>query len=1068
MRLRIVRTVLLSLLAATIAAAQTPPGSLGGIVRDSSGAVIAAAGVRLNSASAGASRETVTDRSGQFTVSGLPFGTYEIAVKKAGFRPFQQANIPVGPGGATNLTLQLEVAPAGDAVKVPANSAGVATDDSTSKDLLELEELIDMVQDSREVTDLAYLRSGVSRRASGGLGSGYVVGGARSDNTNFLVDGFSDYDRRTGNAQVMPNYDAIEEFRVQTSGNTAEYGRLAGGVMNIALRTGTNRLHGSMFEYVRSGALAARNFFDAEKSPLLRNQFGATVSGPVTVPGLYRGKDRTFFLLSGEGYRQSLGSTRLTSVPTVLERTGDFSRSLDTSGNLAVVSDPLTGKTFPLNRIPESRIDPIAQSASAYYPLPNRSDSSSNYGTDRTSRARWQSLVLKVDEHPNAADTVSFRLISRGNDTVSPYTGSDLGLFGSRAKSQPTLAGLTYLHVFGPTLINELRTGFARTSSREYSQYGGQDINRELGLPQVTTDPHLTGFPRFTVLNLAALGDAASMPRDIAVNNYEVSDVISANRGRHVLKFGASVLRLQLFQHLYNNARGTFSFLGRWSGGGYSDLLLGMPDSTSRQSSSSPAYLLGTSWGAFVQDTFSVGSWLTLNYGVRYEATRPSYEKYGRISNFVPELGQVVIADAGSIPDLAQRIAAAGLTGKVTTAAEAGLPRALVYPNTHNLAPRLGFAIMPFRNRETVIRGGYGIYFAESLQDPVSNDLTNIYPFTVSQTFNRVSSRPGALTLQDPFPAALASLPGVNNVNGFASHPHPQYLESYTISLEHQIGSGTVLELDYAGSRGVHLGQRYDLNQPVRSAKAQVRPFTAFGTINYYAFGANSIYNEGSMTLRRRIRGGVFYGLAYVYSKSIDDASQISGNSQGDYPGAQNSRDLRAERGRSDWDTRHSFLFFGTCSLPFRDHWLLRRWQLSTTSRLYSGQPFTPRVANANLSLGDASRPNRTARGTLAHPGVDGWFDLAAFPVVSRGTYAFGNSGRNILDGPGSVIVNAALMKNLRLADRVNAQFRCETTNLLNRANFGLPVNYVDAKNAGQLLTSDPGRVVQLGLRLQL
>jgi hypothetical protein len=282
-----------------------------------------------------------------------------------------------------------------------------------------------------------------------------------------------------------------------------------------------------------------------------------------------------------------------------------------------------------------------------------------------------------------------------------------------------------------------------------------------------------------------------------------------------------------------------------------------------------------------------------------------------------------------------------------------------------------------------------------------------------------------------------------------------------------------MLEVEYAGSRGTHLERQYDLNQPFRSAALRLpngtfpRPFPGFGTINFYAFGSNSVYNAGSITLRRIFRNGFFYGLTYVYGKSIDNASQISGNSAGDYPGAQDSRDLRAERGRSDWDNGHSFLMFGSYVLPLRGGPWVRGWQISTTARLYTGQPFTPRVGNANLNLGEANRPDRLSQGTLPGPSVQDWFNLAAFPVVPAGAFRFGNSGRNILDGPGSATVNAALSKNFRLRDFGNAQVRCEAINVLNRANFGLPVDYVDAKNAGQIVSADAGRTLQFGLRLR-
>jgi hypothetical protein len=1064
----------LVLLTGGLGRGQVPTGSIAGTVADSSGAPIPGSAVTVKNPATNALRETLTDLTGSFRVTNIAPGTYEVTVAKPGFHSLRERDVSVELERTAQLSLVMQVGSVSETLDVPARKRVLDTQDGSDIDeLLELAELGDIVQDSRIVTDLAYLASGVSRRARGGLGSGYAVSGARTDNTNFIVDGFSDYDPRTGGAQATPNWDSVQEFRVQTTGSAAEYGRLAGGVIDMVLRNGTNQFHGSAFEFVRSDAFSARNFFDTKKSDLLRNQYGVTLGGPVTIPRLYRGKDRTFFLVSWESLRQSLGENRFSQVPTALERSGDFSPSLDAAGNPVIVKDPRNGAPLPQNRIPQNRIDPIAQALAGYYPLPNSSDPFDNYHADQINRAHWESLLLKFDERVTEKDSIAFRYLSRINDNSSPYTGSDLGLFGSSANTRPSLAGVNYTRVFGPTLVNEFRVGFVRMSDHESSAYAGRNINAQVGLPSVTEDPHLVGFPRFTVLNLAALGDSTGMPVDFTVNNYELADAVSWTHGRHLLKFGADVVRTQFFQQLYSNSRGSFNFLGRWSNVPFADFLLGLPDSTSRQSSSSPAYLFSTDTGVFIQDQFAIFPWLTLNFGLRYEMMRPPYEKYGRMSSFVPELGKVVIADTKTIPDFAQRVAAAGLTGRVTTASAAGLPNSLVYPNNRDFAPRFGFAFKPFGKSDFIVRGGYGIYYANSLLNPVRNDLTNVYPFTVSQTFNRVASKPAALTLQDPFPSGLSTLPGVTNANGFELHPRPQYLQSYTVSVEHQLAQDTTIEVEYIGSHGIHLQQQYDLNQPFREADLRLpngtfpRPFAGFGTINFYAFGSNSVYNAGSVTLRRTWRNGFFYGVTYIYSKSIDDASQISGNAQGGYPGAQDSRDLKAERGRSDWDTGHSLLIFGAYTLPFHRNAWARGWQISTTAYLYTGQPFTPRVSNANLNLGEANRPDRTAKGTLADTSVDSWFNLAAFPVVPPGAFRFGDSGRNILDGPGSAMVNAALMKNFRFGERRRLQLRCEAVNVLNHANFGLPVNFVDAQNAGRILAADAGRTMQMAVRLQ-
>jgi hypothetical protein len=312
-------------------------------------------------------------------------------------------------------------------------------------------------------------------------------------------------------------------------------------------------------------------------------------------------------------------------------------------------------------------------------------------------------------------------------------------------------------------------------------------------------------------------------------------------------------------------------------------------------------------------------------------------------------------------------------------------------------------------------------------------------------------------------------LAGVTNTNGFETHPGAQYIQSYTLTADRQLDNSTTLEATYIGSRGTHLGQRYDINQPFRATYYHgsfPRPYTGFGTIYYYGFGGNSVYNGGMLTLRRRFRNGFFYGGTYTYAKSIDDASQVAGSSTGGYVGVQNARDLATERGRSDWDTGHTLSAFGSYLLPWRNR-LLRGWSISATLLAYTGQPFTPQLANANLNLGEATRPDRVGKGEPANPTPNDWFNLSAFPAVPVGGFRFGNSGRNILDAPGSVTLNGAISRAFRFTERVRAQLRCEAMNLPNHANFGIPVDTVDTKNAGQILSADAGRSVQLGVRVQ-
>ncbi len=636
-----------------------------------------------------------------------------------------------------------------------------------------------------------------------------------------------------------------------------------------------------------------------------------------------------------------------------------------------------------------------------------------------------------------------------------------------------SLFGLTYNYSFTPTLLNELRAGYTRTGHDERSQDAGRDFAGQFGIPGTTKEPTLLGFPRFSIRNLENLGDGPGEPIIYTINDYQGAETLTWVKDRHLVKLGGDILRTQSFQQSSsNNARGTFNFIGRWTNVPLADFLLGLLNDASRQVGANPAYLFWTRVGLFIEDDFKVTPNLTLNLGLRNEMVTPPVEKYGRFSNFIPSMAKLVVADDRALPDLQQRIAGGALEGKVGLARDYGLPESLVYGNYKDFAPRLGFAWRPLGGDRSVLRGGYGIFYAGSVNDQIRADLTGSFPLAVSQTFNRVPNEPGVLTLSNPFPASRAAIQGVLNANAYEWHAAAQYLQSWNFTLEREIGAGAALEIAYVGSKGTHLRRKYDYNQPFRSPALRQqdgtfpRPIQGFNTINLYAFSSNSSYNAGMITLRKRFARGLFYRLSYVYAKSIDNASQIAGNSSGGYPGAQNARHLAGERGRSDWDIRHTFTMSFTYETPFRSR-LLRGWQVAGSGRAYTGSA----VHAARLKSGPgpgrggSAGSQRERQPGRAHAGA--MFDLAAFSVVPTGSFRFGNSGRNILDGPSLVVMNVSLMKKFLVRENRFAQFRWEVFNATNHTNFALPHDFVNAPNGGTITQVDDARTMQFALKYQ-
>ena len=1055
------------------ASAQTPTATLVGRITDASHAGIVAASVKARNVDTNDVRTVQSQVSGEFTVANLEPGIYELTIEKEGFRQVRERSLELQVGQTARLDVTLDVGAVSQSVEVTASTPALNTENATRGDVIAPVEIAEMPLNGRDFNDLAFLVAGVQPAEQSAKGSPYVVNGARADASNVTIDGLNDFNPRDAGAQARPPLDSLQEFKLQTSGFSAEYGRLAGGVVTMALKSGGNDLHGSIFEFVRNDLFDARSFFDGNKSELRRNQFGTTVTGPITIPKLYHGRDRTFFLASWESERQVSGSTNLGVVPSLLERQGDFSQSYDATGKLIPIKDPMANGSctatvatacFPGNKIPANRIAAAALAAMNYYPLPNLAGANNerSYGVSADS---WDNFLFKVDQKVGQKDSFAVRAMQRWETSTNPFSGSTTGTFPSTTGTGQMLLGVSETRLFTPALINEFRAGLTRTTNNELSAFSGTNWAANLGIPGTTTDPKLEGFPKFSITGFEGLGDSTSNPIRYVVNNFDFNDGVTWSKGRHTLRIGGDVLRVQYYQPTNSNFNGTFTFNGKLTGDGMADFELGFPSSTSRKIGTVTNHIFSINYAAYVQDDFKILPSLTLNLGVRYELQMPPHEQAGQMTTFLPSLDKVVLAGTSTVPNLAASLASVGLTNYTTTASSLGLPPSLVYPNYDNLAPRIGMAWRPFGNNRTVIRSGYGIFYTGSRLSAMRTDLTGGFPYSISQSFTGSTSNPNLLTLASPFPDSLAKVSGTTTTSGWELHAPSPYLESWNFTVEREIGRGVVIEASYSGSKGTHLGRKYDINQEIRTPTSTVRPYGGYGDTEYYSFGENSSYNAGTITVRKRISNGLFFRANYTYGKSIDENSGLNYAGAGGYQGAQNSLDVNAERGLSDFDSRHVFSMNFAYMLPFRGIALIRGWQLAGSGIARSGQPFTPQYSGPSSDLAQATRPDRLLNGSLPDPSPTMWFNLNAFQSVPDSAFRYGNSGRNILEGPGSAAINLSLSKQFHIGERVKAQFRWETFNIFNRANFQDPSDTLDKANAGTITGAGAGRQMQIGLR---
>jgi hypothetical protein len=1040
------------------AAAQSFEASLTGRVTDASGAVTARARVEVTNIATGRTTSVVTNDAGIYTAPGLPPGSYEVTVEHPGFKKFVERGITLQLDQKARLDLTLAVGIVTEAVEVRTEAPLLNSESGAKGQVIDNHEILDLPLNGRDFNELAYLTPGVVDLPEGIATSNSgvtAINGGRADGVNYLVDGLNNRNLRDGTPMTQLSVDAVQEFKVQTSAYAADYGTVGSGVITVALRSGTNQAHGSVYEFVRNSAMDARNFFDTNKTDSSRHQFGGTIGGPIVIPGKYNGKDRSFFFFSFEGLQAHTGDARLARVPTDSERAGNFSSLLQGPKPIYLRDPASVGACdatsqvacFPGNIIPTSRFHPIAVMLLKLIPVANRAGVN-NFQTSQVATNSSRNFIVKFDQRVSERVNLALSYVGGNGSSTSPYGASNLPGFGLSSESGTNLAGIRSSQVLRPTLINDLRLSFSRSASTsDWQRRDDPALTDAVQAMSISKVPTYEGLPRISMTGYDVIGHHSSYPGDIPVTNYQLFDALSFFRGRHSLRVGEDIIYTQYYQYYPNNARGSISVLGRVTGGTatpvpMADFLLGLPDNASVLLDPRRNYLTYKTAGSFVQDDFKVTPTLTLNLGLRYDLLFPPVEKYNKLSSFVPELNRIVVSG------------------------DPALPRSLVQLNKMDFAPRVGFAWRPWNSNKWVVRGGYGIFYTGTAQNAIRILAANNSPYSNTQSFTRSTTNPLAYTFSNPFPSYGTGVTATTVPSGVDVYAQPSYMENYNFTIERGIGANLVAEISYAGSHGVHLPRKYDVNQQIRlSPTVVVRPYPQYGAaIQYVAFGSSSSYNALQTSLRRTFRGGIGFRANFVWSKALDECSGVTGT--GSECVAQDSYDLRLERGRSGYNRPRAFTLDFSYQLPFaRRSRFLGGWQLNGILKLYDGQPFTPTISSFSFAQGGASRPDAIGSGKLDHPTVDRWFNVGDFVAVPTGSFRFGTAGRNILDGPPLRQIDLSGMKIFTLPREQKLQFRVELFNAPNHANFYLPVATVDATNAGTITQARPGRSIQLGLK---
>ncbi len=1082
--LRACAGALLSLVVFTTAvAAQTNSGEISGIVRDAQGGVLPGARVVAEHVDSGVRIEQITDEVGRYLLVSMRVGMYVITVDLSGFRRVIRSGVVVQLGQTLMLDFALDVGGPTEEVRVIAETRLLQTGNAEISDVIENQQVVQLPLNGRNFLALAQLSDSVVIPPGGTRGEALQqagplpnVGGQRSGHNIYMLDGVKVTDELFNNLVINPSVDSIEEFKIQKSQYPAEFGGKASALINVATRAGTNAMRGTLFEFFRNDKLDAHNFFDPKNEPvppLRQNQFGGALGGPVL-------RDRSFFFFSYEGQRVRRSLTRTFSVPTAAVRGGDFSG--------AAICDPLTitapggaCTSFPNGRIPESRLDPLAVAFLQHVPSPTSNAALQNLTSIEQQVKDLDQLSLRLDHRFGSGDQLFGRFSTFDANEVQPFGSSSLQEtlvpgFGRTLNTKARNLALSHTRVMGESILNELRFGWMQVSGGQASENRGVDFASQVRLQGVTSDPRDVGYPQISTRGqYSTFGDPTTFTyRDN--QHFEIFDNVLLDRGAHRIKFGGYFFHLQFRPEQPDNARGSFTYTGQFTGNAFADFLLGYP--TTAVSGIGRGDENGrTSWfHLFAQDDWRIRSNLTVNVGLRYEYNQHMRDVDNRLSSVDYETpgGRYVIAsdDNGTInPEAAALLPLIPLP--YVTSEQAGWERGLLSPSKVRLAPRTGFALSLADDR-AVVRGGYGIFLNQWAYSVQTAFARNLPFFFTRQVDVPTSQRVPVFQTSD----ILAADPTGVVAPNIMDHAYGvEYTQTWSGGLQYELLPSTMVEVSYMGSwtLGADNATVRNIPEPGPGSVQSRRPIPQLGPIRSIRFDGKSIYHGLTLKAEQRLRNNYSYSVSYTLSESIDDASS-PGATEAETNVPQDVRNIFDETGEwapSSFDHRHLFVASGTYQLPFfagaggLKEGVLGGWRVNAVFFAQSGAPFTVNlgVDQANVGSGPSQRPDQLRDPHLPSDErrPERWFDTSAFALPAL--YAFGSARRNSIIGPGFANLDLVVAKTWTVAGTRQLELRWEVFNALNKVNFDLPSRIFGNANFGRIFSAKGPREMQLGAK---
>ncbi|MFB3921937.1 MAG: carboxypeptidase regulatory-like domain-containing protein [Terriglobia bacterium] len=1125
-------------LSAVGAWAQVDRGAIAGTVTDASGAVVPNATITLTNLGVGQSTKLTTDESGGYVANLLRIGKYTVTAEAEGFSKTVQENVEVGVNQVVRVDLTLQVGSTTQTVEVTGAPPLVQSETSSLGTIETERRIVDLPLNGRNFIALAYLGPGANSGQQGTNVSGGVfenergnealsVNGLRVSNNNFLLDGVDNNEFGLGGVIAMPPPDAIQEFRIEENSMSAEFGR-GGAAVNVAIKSGTNEIHGGAYEFIRNDKLDAANFFDnvagLEKPSFRRNQFGFFLGGPIR-------KNQTFVFGDYQGIRIRQGLTFVNTVPSAGEQQGDFSGRLtgstfspcpspgagDPTFDEGAIFDPATTRSFtcsdgtPIvlrdqfsylgqpNIIPPDRINAVGQNIANLYPAPNIPGAGffDNYALNPKLTNDQDSFDLRIDHRFREGDQI-FGHYSFGDvDSHRPGPLGDLGgdyccQSNSKNRAQHYAAGWT--HTLSPTLLNDLHGGFFRYHVAGLPLNFGTNASQGLGISNANRgDETSSGLSFIEVANYQPLGDSLWTPEFVVENIFQVADTLSWVRGKHSLKFGMDFRRQQRNFFQTTAPAGWFGFYGQYStdlttgtgGSGLADTLLGVPSYFEQDNLRGEYPTRYWDLAGFVQDDFHVTPNLTLNLGLRYEVVSPVN---GRIGNFDLAKAMVVNAEGPN-----------------------GVPHAGVQYDKNNFGPRIGLAWSPFSGKRTVVRSAFGIFYSQ--EGNIFDDLGLNPPYlsVESQSFS-AGVIPAAGQYIDTVLPATVVFPDPNSPSGTVRTNGPKRvipnIMEWNFNLQQELGHDWVAQAAYVGTRGVHLWNHEsgNLNQPRLPLDSNFsdgnfgRPYydrlPGLDTILPWNFPMLSLaYHAFQASVTKRFSNGFNMLASYTFAKNLGTADGNVGT-----VAIQNIYDIASAKGPVPPDLRQRFVVSYLYELPFGKgrrflssmsgpvEAILGGWQVSGITSLRSGEAYTAFLSDGQTNTGAGGWPDRIhdpydfSFGTdvqasmgcpnPGHQTRECFYNQAAFvlpPLAPGQTFAhqFGDGGRSNLRGPDQRNFDFAFLKNFKLTERHQLQFRAEFFNLWNTPQFALPDGTVDSPGGASISSTVPDnqREVQLALK---